>query len=152
VLRTCQFLLFFLSTQADSFPLSSSPHKRIPIRTLCLRHRASTFQSVLFVFGAVQAHTNPYYFSLAPRNRIPIRTLCLREFTHVCTSQSQVECGPKPIACLSWPVPTARYSAAANLVVPIASIGYMGSALLPRSSPWQTTLAAKVLLPLLPPA
>jgi len=43
-------------------------------------------------------------------------------------------------------------AAAANLVVPIASMGHTGSALLPRSSPRQTTLAAEVLLPLLPPA
>ena len=42
-------------------------------------------------------------------------------------------------------------AAAANLVVPIASMGHTGSALPPRSSPRQTTLAAEVLLPLLPP-
>ena len=42
-------------------------------------------------------------------------------------------------------------AAAANLVIPIASMGHTGSALQPRSSPQQTTLAAEVLLPLLSP-
>ena len=42
-------------------------------------------------------------------------------------------------------------AAAANLVIPIASMGHTGSALRSRSSPWQTTLAAEVLLPLLSP-
>jgi len=42
-------------------------------------------------------------------------------------------------------------AAAANLVVPIASMGHTGSTLPLRSSPRHTTLAAEVLLPLLPP-
>jgi len=42
-------------------------------------------------------------------------------------------------------------AAAANLVVPIASMGHMGSALRLQSSPRQTTLATVVLLPLLSP-
>jgi len=176
-----RFLLFvFSAAQAHTNPysLSSALRKCIPIHTLCLWHCASAYQSILFVFGTAQVHTNPYSLSLAPCKCIPIRTLCLRccasayqflaffsthkhipictlclrEFTHVCTSQSQGECGPRPRVCLSWPVPTARYGAAANLVVPIASVGHTGSALLPWSSPQQTALAAEVLLPLLPPA
>ena len=42
-------------------------------------------------------------------------------------------------------------AAAANLVIPIASMGHTGSALPPRRSPRHTILAAEVLLPLLPP-
>jgi len=59
---------------------------------------------------------------------IPIHTLDPQEFTHVCTSQSLGGHGPtqQPRACSSWPVPTPRYSAAANLFVPIASMGHMG--------------------------
>jgi len=164
--RASRFLLFvFSAAQAHTNPYS------------CLRRRASAHQSVLFVFGTMQGHTNLYSLSSVLHKRIPIRTLCLqrrasayqflsffsadkripirtlcvREFTHVCTSQSQGERGPRPRACSSWPLPTARYGAAANVVVPIASIGLTGSTLLPRSSPQPTTLAAEVLLPLLPP-
>jgi len=42
-------------------------------------------------------------------------------------------------------------AAAANLVVPIASMGHTGSTLQLRSSSQQTTLATEVLLPLLSP-
>jgi len=42
-------------------------------------------------------------------------------------------------------------AAAANLIVPIASIGHTGSALWLWSSLRQTTLAAEVVLPLLSP-
>ena len=91
---------------ANSFSSSSA---RKPIPSLWLQRRASAYQFLSF-FSA--------------QKRITICTLCLREFTHVCTSQSQGECGPRPRACSSWPVPTARYGAAANLVVPIASMGH----------------------------
>ena len=92
-LCACQFLLFFLSAHADSFSLSSAPRKHIPIRTLCLRRRASAYQSVSFVFGAshpipalfpqhahtcqfaslvLGAHANPFPLSSALRKRMPI--------------------------------------------------------------------------------
>ena len=103
------FLLQRAQAHTDRYSLSSAPRKRIPIRSLCLWRRVSTYQFLSF-FSA--------------QKRIPICTLCLWEFTHVCTSQSQGECGSRPRACSSWPVPTARYGAAANLVVPIASMGH----------------------------
>jgi len=144
---------------------SSSAHKRIPIPAL-FPQRASAYQFLSFVLGAAQAHTDPISFVLgavqvhadlmsfalgAVQAYANAVLLCPQESTHVCTSQSRGERGPRPRAYSSWPVPTARYGAAVNLIVPIASMGHMGSALLPRSSPRQTTLAAEILLPLLPP-
>jgi len=72
VVRACQFLLFFLSVQADSFTLSSAPCKCIPIRTLCLQH---TTHPIPALFPQYCAHANSFSSSSA---RKPIPSLCLR--------------------------------------------------------------------------
>jgi len=149
--RVNRSLLFVFGAQAhtNSFSLSSA-RKRIPILSFCLQ-RASAYQFFLFVFSA-QAHTDPCPLFSA-RKRIPIRT-SLSSGIHSRAHQ------PKPRWTWACQGPERarpdRYqrqdtAAAANLVVPIASMGHTGSALLPRSSPRQTTLAAEVLLPLLSP-
>jgi len=148
-LRACQFLLFFLSAQTDPFSLSSA-RKRIPIPSLCLQ-RTSAYQFFLFVFSA-QAHTDPCPLFSA-RKRIPIRT-SLSSGIHSRAHQPKPRwtwaCQGPERARPDW-YQRQDTVAAANLVIPIASMGHTGSALLPRSSPRQTTLAAEVLLPLLSP-
>jgi len=111
--------------------------KHILIRTLCPQ-RADAYHSVFFY---PQRRASAYQCAL----------FLLRNSLTYAPAEAKVKCGPRPRAGLSRPVPMARYGAAANLVIPIASMGHTGSALLPQDIPQQTSLAAEVLFPLLPP-
>jgi len=99
-------MLFSSARKRIPIPALSSARKRIPIHAFFLSAQAHTnfcpflsaqahTNSCLFL--SAQAHTNPWGFSSA-RKRIPIHTLCPQEFTHVCTSQSRGERGPRPRA------------------------------------------------------
>ena len=118
----CQPVLFVLSAQAHFDPYSfSSARKRLPILslfpqrqclpicTLCPQH-ASAYQSVLFVLR------NPLTY-------VPAKALVNMGLGPECTRPDRYQ--------------RQDTVAAANLVIPIASMGHTGSTLPPRSSPLQ---------------
>jgi len=144
---------FFLSAPAHTNSCSfSSARKRIPIPALGLRHRASACR---FNILCLQRRAS------ACRSNI----LCLRRRASACRCRTSLSSGIH-----SRTHQPRRTWAEAQSVLVLAgtndkirccceprrsqgfSRGHTGSALLPRSSPRQTTLAAEVLLPLLPPA
>jgi len=145
--------LFVLGAPHIQFPaLFSSARQRIPIPALGLRHRANACR---FNILCLQRRAS------ACRSNI----LCLRRRASVCRCRTSLSSGIH-----SRTHQPRRTWAEAQSVLVLAgtndkirccceprrsqgfSRGHTGSALLPRCSPWQTTLAAEVLLPLLPPA
>jgi len=134
----------------------SSALRACPFRILCSR-RANVYQFLLFSsvrtslsLGA-QAHIDPYPFSSA-RKRIPVPYFfVLQNSLTYAPAKAKMNVGRGPKRTCPDRYQRQDTPAGANLIVPIAFMGLTGSALPPRSSPRQTTLAAEVLLPLLPP-
>ena len=123
---------------------------QFPFRILC-PWRANAYQFLLFCsartfFLGAQAHIDPYPLSLArKRIAVPYYFVIWNPLTYA-PAKAKVNVGRGPVRTRPDRYERQDTAAAANLVVPIASMDHTGSALPLRRSPQQTTLAAEVLL------